>query len=55
MITKKDYKAICQLIDEAMTMVYDRPIGNNPRLVITSESARRLKENIGELVEEETN
>lgn len=38
-MTAQEYKQVCQMIDDRMIMLHDRPIGSNPRWVITSQGA----------------
>ena len=38
-----------------MTMIYDRPVGSNPRLVITTFGLSKAKQEIKELINEKEN
>lgn len=47
-MNKKEYDIICDLIDEAFKVLYVSP--SNTKLVITTDNAINLKQQIGKLV-----
>ena len=49
-MTKDEYRIVCELIDDAFRVLYVSP--SNTKLVITTDNAIYLKQQIGNLVNE---
>ena len=51
-MTEKELKKVVEIIENNMTTIYDRPLGSNPRLVLTSFGLSQVKHELKELVKE---
>lgn len=51
-MTEKELNKVVEIIENNMTTIHDRPLGSNPRWVLTTLGLSQVKKELKELVKE---